>query len=112
MDSELIAEGRRFVRACLRRDEPGPHQLQVAINSDLRAVAETYASDDGCEKVVQCGGHAGRTDRAHGPFRSRPSMVSRICPLTARNVAEAVISMLRMGEMFLRSGFSVLFETR
>ena len=104
MDSELIAEGRRFVHACLRRWTKGP---------DGTYPAARHAPDhhDG-SVVVQCGGHAGRTDRAHGPFRSRPSMVSRICPLTARNVTEAVISMLRMSEMFLRSGFSVLFETR
>jgi NAD(P)-dependent dehydrogenase (short-subunit alcohol dehydrogenase family) len=30
-DRELIAEGQQLVRACLRRDAPGPYQLQAAI---------------------------------------------------------------------------------
>ena len=32
-DRELIAEGQAIVRACLRRDEPGPYQIQAAINA-------------------------------------------------------------------------------
>jgi RNA polymerase sigma-70 factor, ECF subfamily len=32
-DRELIAEGHAIVRACLRRDQPGPYQLQAAINA-------------------------------------------------------------------------------
>src|SRR3954451_13601979 len=31
-DRELIAEGHDLVRRCLRRDRPGPYQLQAAIN--------------------------------------------------------------------------------
>jgi RNA polymerase sigma-70 factor (ECF subfamily) len=30
-DAELIAEGQALVRRCLRRDRPGPYQLQAAI---------------------------------------------------------------------------------
>jgi RNA polymerase sigma-70 factor (ECF subfamily) len=30
-DAELIAEGQSIVRACLRRDVPGPYQIQAAI---------------------------------------------------------------------------------
>jgi RNA polymerase sigma-70 factor (ECF subfamily) len=30
---ELIAEGHALVRRCLRRDQPGPYQLQAAINA-------------------------------------------------------------------------------
>ena len=30
-DAELIAEGQSIVRACLRRDMPGPYQIQAAI---------------------------------------------------------------------------------
>ncbi|MCA2225230.1 RNA polymerase sigma factor [Nonomuraea aurantiaca] len=30
---ELIAEGHELVRRCLRRDQPGPYQLQAAINA-------------------------------------------------------------------------------
>ena len=32
-DADLIREGRRIVRACLRRDRPGRYQLQAAINA-------------------------------------------------------------------------------
>jgi RNA polymerase sigma-70 factor (ECF subfamily) len=32
-DGELIAEGQALVRRCLRRDRPGPYQLQAAINA-------------------------------------------------------------------------------
>jgi RNA polymerase sigma-70 factor, ECF subfamily len=32
-DDALIAEGRAIVRRCLRRDQPGPYQLQAAINA-------------------------------------------------------------------------------
>jgi RNA polymerase sigma-70 factor (ECF subfamily) len=32
-DSELVAEGQAIVRACLRRNRPGPYQIQAAINA-------------------------------------------------------------------------------
>lgn len=32
-DHELIAEGQSIVRQCLRRNKPGPYQLQAAINA-------------------------------------------------------------------------------
>jgi RNA polymerase sigma-70 factor (ECF subfamily) len=41
---ELIAEGQSFVRACLRRGQPGPYQIQAAINavnSDAATAADT-----------------------------------------------------------------------
>jgi RNA polymerase sigma-70 factor (ECF subfamily) len=40
----LIVEGQQLVRACLRRDRPGPYQIQAAINavhSDAQAAAAT-----------------------------------------------------------------------
>ncbi len=43
-DRGLIAEGQRIVRRCLRRDQPGPYQIQAAINavhSDSPAAAST-----------------------------------------------------------------------
>ena len=43
-DRGLIAEGRAIVRECLRRDQPGPYQIQAAINAvhtDAPAVAYT-----------------------------------------------------------------------
>jgi RNA polymerase sigma-70 factor (ECF subfamily) len=43
-DSGLIAEGQGIVRACLRRNQPGPYQIQAAIaavHSDAREAALT-----------------------------------------------------------------------
>jgi RNA polymerase sigma-70 factor, ECF subfamily len=43
-DRALIAEGQAIVRACLRRDQPGPYQIQAAVNavhSDAPTAADT-----------------------------------------------------------------------
>ena len=43
-DRELVAEGQAIVRQCLRRNQPGPYQIQAAINavhSDAPAAAAT-----------------------------------------------------------------------
>jgi RNA polymerase sigma-70 factor, ECF subfamily len=43
-DQALIAEGQELVRRCLRRNQPGPYQLQAAINavhSDAATAGET-----------------------------------------------------------------------
>ena len=43
-DRHLIAEGQAIVRRCLRRNQPGPYQIQAAINavhSDAPTAAET-----------------------------------------------------------------------
>jgi RNA polymerase sigma-70 factor (ECF subfamily) len=43
-DRSLIEEGKGIVRACLRRDQPGPYQLQAAINavhSDAPTIDQT-----------------------------------------------------------------------
>jgi RNA polymerase sigma-70 factor (ECF subfamily) len=43
-DSRLVAEGQDLVRECLRRDRPGPYQIQAAINavhSDAPTAADT-----------------------------------------------------------------------
>ncbi|MGW5668859.1 RNA polymerase sigma factor [Micromonospora sp. NPDC003776] len=43
-DRALVAEGQALVRRCLRRDRPGPYQIQAAINavhSDAATAADT-----------------------------------------------------------------------
>jgi RNA polymerase sigma-70 factor, ECF subfamily len=43
-DRELVEEGRAIVRACLRRNRPGPYQIQAAINavhSDAPSASDT-----------------------------------------------------------------------
>ena len=44
-DAALVAEGQALVRACLRRNRPGPYQLQAAINA-VHSVAPTAADTD------------------------------------------------------------------
>ncbi|GGO90114.1 RNA polymerase sigma factor [Wenjunlia tyrosinilytica] len=44
-DRGLIAEGQAIVRGCLRRDRPGPYQIQAAINA-VHSDAPTAAATD------------------------------------------------------------------
>jgi RNA polymerase sigma-70 factor (ECF subfamily) len=44
-DRELIAEGQALVRRCLRRNQPGPYQLQAAINAVHSDAATADATD-------------------------------------------------------------------
>jgi RNA polymerase sigma-70 factor, ECF subfamily len=44
-DRSMIEEGQAIVRACLRRDRPGPYQLQAAINA-VHADARTFEATD------------------------------------------------------------------
>jgi RNA polymerase sigma-70 factor, ECF subfamily len=49
-DRDLIAEGQDIVRQCLRRNQPGPYQIQAAINA-VHSDAPT-ASDTDWEQVL------------------------------------------------------------
>lgn len=42
---DLIAEGQSLVRACLRRNQPGPYQIQAAINAVHCDAASTDTTD-------------------------------------------------------------------
>ncbi|HEX8972781.1 RNA polymerase sigma factor [Oryzihumus sp.] len=44
-DGALVAEGQQLVRQCLRRDRPGPYQVQAAINA-VHSDAATEADTD------------------------------------------------------------------
>lgn len=44
-DQGLIAEGQALVRKCLRRDQPGPYQIQAAINAVHSDAATADATD-------------------------------------------------------------------
>jgi RNA polymerase sigma-70 factor (ECF subfamily) len=46
-DRELIAEGQAIVRACLRRDQPGPYQIQAAIQAVHSDATDATATDWG-----------------------------------------------------------------
>jgi RNA polymerase sigma-70 factor (ECF subfamily) len=59
-DRDLIAEGQEIVRRCLRRNDPGPFQLQAAmaaVHSDAPTAAETDWS-----QIVQLYDHLLRLD--------------------------------------------------
>ncbi|MDD7940298.1 sigma factor [Actinomycetospora lutea] len=44
-DAGLVAEGLDLVRRCLRRDAPGPYQLQAAINAVHASAPDTASTD-------------------------------------------------------------------
>jgi RNA polymerase sigma-70 factor (ECF subfamily) len=44
-DRDLIAEGQAIVRRCLRRNQPGPYQIQAAINAVHSDAARAEATD-------------------------------------------------------------------
>ena len=44
-DRQLIAEGQAIVRRCLRRDQPGPYQIQAAINAVHSDALAAQATD-------------------------------------------------------------------
>jgi len=46
-DRTMIEEGRAIVRACLRRNNPGPYQIQAAINAVHADAASVEATDWG-----------------------------------------------------------------
>jgi RNA polymerase sigma-70 factor (ECF subfamily) len=50
-DSALIAEGAAIVRACIRRDRPGPYQLQAAIQA-VHWSAPTFPDTDWAQIVA------------------------------------------------------------
>jgi RNA polymerase sigma-70 factor (ECF subfamily) len=50
-DQALIAEGHRLVRACVRRDRPGPYQVQAAIQA-VHCAAGTFAETDWAQIVT------------------------------------------------------------
>jgi RNA polymerase sigma-70 factor (ECF subfamily) len=50
-DADLVAEGQALVRACLRRDRPGPYQMQAAVNA-VHSDAAT-ASDTDWAQILQ-----------------------------------------------------------
>jgi RNA polymerase sigma-70 factor, ECF subfamily len=50
-DRALIKEGQALVRSCLRRNQPGPYQLQAAINA-VHADAATFEETDWSQIVA------------------------------------------------------------
>jgi RNA polymerase sigma-70 factor (ECF subfamily) len=44
-DRDLVAEGQALVRRCLRRDQPGPYQIQAAINAVHTDAPSTALTD-------------------------------------------------------------------
>jgi RNA polymerase sigma-70 factor (ECF subfamily) len=50
-DQAMISEGHAIVRACLRRNQPGPYQLQAAINA-VHTDAGIAVETDWCQIVA------------------------------------------------------------
>ena len=51
-DAELITEGQALVRRCLRRDRPGPYQIQAAIAAVHSAAPRTADTDWGADPAA------------------------------------------------------------
>ena len=55
--ASLIAEGQAIVRACLRRNQPGPYQIQAAINavhSDAATGGRHASGTRSCSCMTSC----------------------------------------------------------
>jgi RNA polymerase sigma-70 factor, ECF subfamily len=64
-DHQLIAEGQAIVRQCLRRDQPGPYQIQAAIaavHSDTLPAATGLAGPEPAGRGAAATGPPARTD--------------------------------------------------
>ncbi len=90
-DRELIVEGQDIVRRCLRRNQPGPYQIQAAINAVHSDAPDASATDWGqvlalYDQLLEispspvvalhpggCGGRGRRAGRGAGAGRSPPS---------------------------------------
>jgi RNA polymerase sigma-70 factor (ECF subfamily) len=73
-DRELAAEGRALVRQCLRRNQPGPYQIQAAINAVHSESASTALSHSPDESTASASGRAKNHDRtAFSPDESTAS---------------------------------------
>ncbi|MEV4767568.1 sigma-70 family RNA polymerase sigma factor [Micromonospora chokoriensis] len=57
-DAELVAEGQALVRRCLRRDQPGPYQIQAAIAAVHSAAPRAADTDWG--QILQLYDHLTR----------------------------------------------------
>ncbi|TDO43086.1 RNA polymerase sigma-70 factor (ECF subfamily) [Kribbella sp. VKM Ac-2527] len=95
-DRELITEGQDLVRRCLRRDQPGPYQLQAAINavhSDAPSTAETDWS-----QIVQLYDHLMRLTPTPVVALNRAVAVGE---LTGPAEALAIVDDLDLGSYYL-----------
>ena len=85
-DRALIAEGQAIVRRCLRRNAPGPYQIQAAINavhSDARDRGRDRLAPDRRSSTTSCS-RSRRTRSSRSTARSRSAEVegpSRRSPL-------------------------------
>ena len=79
-DRALIAEGQAMVRRCLRRDQPGPYQIQAAIQA-VHSDAATAAATDWRQIVHAVRPARWRSRRARWWPSTEPSRWPR---LTAR----------------------------
>ena len=67
-DRGLVVEGQAIIRACLRRNQPGPYQIQAAINA-VHSDAATAADTDWRQIVQLYDRRPGRPSRPRRPGR-------------------------------------------
>jgi RNA polymerase sigma-70 factor (ECF subfamily) len=117
-DRDLVAEGQAIVRACLRRDQPGPYQVQAAINA-VHSDAPTAAATD-WRQILQLYDQLrrhyqdGKRRRACFPATPPAGNHSRVRttepPLGSKNCSELPEHVYRSGSVFSVSGPPLLYE--
>lgn len=95
-DADLVAEGQGIVRACLRRNQPGPYQLQAAISA-VHSDAPTVADTDWSQIVAL---YDQLLDRAPNPVVALNRAVA-VAEVHGAGAGLAAVDQLDLGEYHL-----------
>lgn len=89
-DRELIAEGHELVRACLRRNQPGPFQIQSAIAA-VHADADSAVATDWAQIVALY-------DQLHAPRPNAVVAMNRAIAIAElRGPADGLAALVALG---------------
>jgi RNA polymerase sigma-70 factor (ECF subfamily) len=95
-DRDLIAEGQAIVRQCLRRNQPGPYQIQAAINA-VHSDAATAAATD-WRQILQL--YNQLLSLAPGPVVALNRAVA-VAEVEGPDTALALVDGLNLGDYYL-----------
>jgi RNA polymerase sigma-70 factor (ECF subfamily) len=95
-DRALIAEGQALVRRCLRRDQPGPYQIQAAINA-VHSDAPVAAATDWAQILLL---YDQLLAVAPGPVVALNRAVA-VAEVQGPAAALAIVEALNLGEYYL-----------
>ena len=103
-DRTLIAEGHALVRACLRRNRPGPYQIQAAIAA-VHADAPTAAATDWTQIVALY-------DQLHALRPNAVVALNRAVAVAEASGAEAALQALDTIDSHVLDGYQPYHATR